>query len=157
MVTTLEAVVWPAETILALYRVRWPVELAIKRWKSLLDVGRLRAQAEGTLASLWLHGKLLYALLLEHRCRRLGGDQWGYLDHSRQATWWRSWHLMTHWMVTAISGVTRWKESQWPTCIEVMKERRRQRQRQTLPAAVQQLLLLGGRAVNVPSSTLLAA
>ena len=45
VVTTLEAVGWPAETILALYRGRWQVELAIKRWNSRLDVGRLRAKA----------------------------------------------------------------------------------------------------------------
>jgi hypothetical protein len=77
VVTTLDPAVWTAATIRALYRVRWPVELAIKRWKSLLDVGRLRAKAEGTLASLWLQGQLLYALLLERRCRRLAGDQWG--------------------------------------------------------------------------------
>jgi hypothetical protein len=157
VVTTLDPVVWTAETILTLYRVRWQVEIAIKRWKSLLDVGRLRAKAEGTLASLWLQGKLLYALLLERRCRRLGGDQWGYLDQSRQATWWRSWHLMTSWMVTAISGVTRWKESQWSACIEVMKERRRRRKLQTLPAAVQSLLLLAGEAANALSLEALAA
>ena len=157
VVTTLDPAVWTAETILALYRVRWQVELAIKRWKSLLKAGQLRTKAEGTLASLWLHGKLLYALLLERRSRRLGGDQWGYLDQSRQATWWRSWHLMTSWMVTAISGVTRWKESQWSACIEVMKERRRQRQLQTLPAAVHHLLLLAGGAANTPSLESLAA
>ena len=157
VVTTLAAAVWTAETILALYRVRWQVELAIKRWKSLLKVGQVRAKAEGTLASLWLHGKLLYALLLERRCRRLGGDHWGYLDQPRQATWWRSWHLMTHWMVTVISGVTRWQKSQWPACIEVMKERRRQRQLQTLPAAVQHLLLLAGGAATTPSLESLAA
>jgi hypothetical protein len=157
VVTTLDPAVWTAETILALYRVRWQVEVAIKRWKSLLDVGQLRAKAEGTLASLWLHGKLLYALLLERRCRRLGGDQWGYLDQSRQATWWRSWHLMTHWMVTVISGVSRWQESQWSACIEVMTERRRQRKLQTLPAAVQHLLLLAGGAANAPSLESLAA
>lgn len=144
VVTTLDPTVWTAETILALYRVRWQVELAIKRWKSLLDVGRLRAKAEGTLASLWLHGKLLYALLLERRCRRLAGDQWGYLTPSRQATWWRRWHLMMAWMVTVISGVTRWQASQWSACIEVMKERPRRRRLQTLPAAVQHLLLLSG-------------
>jgi len=148
VVTTVAPAVWTAETILALYRVRWQVELAIKRWKSLLKADQLRAKAEGTLASLWLHGKLLYALLLERRCRRLGGDHWGYLDQSRQATWWRSWYLMTAWMVTVISGVTRWRESQWPACIEVMKERRRRRQLQTLPAAVQSLLLLAGEAIH---------
>ncbi|MFO1432633.1 MAG: transposase [Candidatus Competibacteraceae bacterium] len=157
VVTTLKVAEWPAETILALYRVRWQVELAIKRWKSLLDVGRLRANAEGTLASLWVHGKLLYALLLERRGRRLGGDQWGYLDQPRQATWWRRWHLMTAWMVTVISGVTRWRESQWPTCIEVMKARRRRRKLQTLPAAVQSLLLLAGKAVNALSLEVLVA
>src|SRR5512143_1004728 len=156
VVTTLAPAVWTAEIILALYRVRWQVELAIKRWKSLLDVGRLRAKAEGTLASLWVHGKLLYALLLERRCRRLGGDQWDYLDHPRQATWWRGWHLMIPWMVTVISGVTRWQESQWPACIEVMKERRRRRKLQTLPAAVQALLLLAGEAAHTLSLESLA-
>ena len=157
VVTTLEPAGWTAETILALYRVRWQVELAIKRWKSLLKAGQLRAKAEGTLASLWLHGKLLYALLLERRCRRFGGDQWGYLDRARQATWWRSWHLMTPWMVIMISGVTRWQKSQWPACIEVMKERRRRRQLQTLPAAVQSLLLLAGEAAHALSMEALAA
>jgi len=157
VVTTLDPTVWTAETMLALYRVRWPVELAIKRWKSLLDVGRLRARAEGTLASLWLPGKLFYALLLERRCRRLAGDQWGYLEQSRQATWWRSWHLMTAWMVTAISGVTRWKESRWLACIEVLTARRRRRKLQTLPAAVQSLLLLAGEAAHALSLEALAA
>ena len=157
VVTTLDPAVWTAETILALYRVRWQVEVAIKRWKSLLKAGQLRAKPAGTLASLWLPGKLLYALLLERRCRRLAGDQWGYLDPSRQATWWRSWHLMTHWMVTVISGVMRWQESQWSACIEVMKERRRQRKLQILPAAVRHLLLLGGGAANTPSLESLAA
>ena len=86
----------------------------------------------------------------------LGGDQWGYLDQSRQATWWRSWHLITAWMVTTVSGVTRWQASQWPACIEVMTERRRQRKLQTLPAAVQSLLLLAGKTANTLSMELLA-
>ncbi|MFO1432605.1 MAG: hypothetical protein U1F76_21140 [Candidatus Competibacteraceae bacterium] len=59
-------------------------------------------------------------------------------------------------MVTVISGVTQWRESQWPTCLEVMKARRR-RKRQTLPAAVQSLLLLVGKAANVLSLEVLAA
>src|SRR5512143_1741499 len=157
VVTTLVPAVWTADIILAFYRVRWHVELAIKRWKRLLDVARLRAKAEGTLASLWLHGTFLYAVLLDRRCRPLGGDPWGYLDQPRQATWWRSWHLMIPWMVTVIRGVTRWRESPWPACIEVMTERRRPRQRQTLPAAVQSLLLLAGGATHTSSPGLLAA
>jgi hypothetical protein len=58
VVTTVDAAVWAAETMLVLYRVRWPVEVAIQRWKSRLKAGQLRAKAEGTLASLWLQGKL---------------------------------------------------------------------------------------------------
>jgi len=60
-------------------------------------------------------------------------------------------------MVTVISGVMRWQESQWSACIEVMKERRRRRQLQILPAAVQHLLLLAGGAANTPSLESLAA
>jgi len=33
------------------------VELAIKRWKSVLDVDALRAKARSPLAEGWLHGK----------------------------------------------------------------------------------------------------
>jgi hypothetical protein len=64
---------------------------------------------------------------------------------------------MTHWMVTVISGVCRWQESQWPACIEVMKERWRRRQLQTLPAAVQSLLWLAGEAAHTLSLESLAA
>jgi hypothetical protein len=60
-------------------------------------------------------------------------------------------------MVIMISGVTRWQKSQWPAGIEVMKERRRRRQLQTLPAAVQSLLLLAGEAAHTLSMEALAA
>lgn len=72
--TSLAPTVLATQTVLALYRLRWQVELAIKRWKSLLDVDCLRAKEGSTLAQVWLHGKLLYALLLERRARRLNGD-----------------------------------------------------------------------------------
>jgi Transposase DDE domain len=70
VLTTLAPAVLSAETIMRLYRCRWQVELAIKRWKSVLDVDALRAKARSPLAEVWLHGKLLYALLLERRMRR---------------------------------------------------------------------------------------
>jgi hypothetical protein len=55
--TTLSFTVLSAQTILALYRCRWQVEIAIKRWKSVLDVEALRAKAHSPLAEVWLHGK----------------------------------------------------------------------------------------------------
>ena len=55
--TTLAPEVLSAETIMRLYRCRWQVELAIKRWKSVLDVDALRAKARSPLAEVWLHGQ----------------------------------------------------------------------------------------------------
>jgi Transposase DDE domain len=81
--TTLAPTVLSAQTIMALYRCRWQVEIAIKRWKSVLDVDALRAKAHSPLAEVWLHGKLLYALMLERRLRRQLGDSWGRLDRER--------------------------------------------------------------------------
>ncbi len=75
MFTTLSPEVLSAQTIMKIYRCRWQIELAIKRWKSVLDVDALRARKGSPLANVWLHGKLLYALMLERRMRRkLGGD-----------------------------------------------------------------------------------
>jgi Transposase DDE domain len=59
VLTTLTPVVLSPQTILALYRCRWQVASAIKRWKSVLDVDALRAKANSPLAAVWLHGKLL--------------------------------------------------------------------------------------------------
>jgi hypothetical protein len=92
--TTLAPAVLSAQTIMALYRCRWQVEIAIKRWKSVLDVDALRAKAHSPLAAVWLHGKLLYALMLERRMRRQLGDRWGRLDQERVGTWWRVWGML---------------------------------------------------------------
>jgi hypothetical protein len=57
--TTVAPSLLGAETLSALSRVRWQIAIAIKRWTSVLDVGKLRAQAGRPLAELWLLGKLL--------------------------------------------------------------------------------------------------
>jgi hypothetical protein len=92
--TTLPPAVLSAQTIMALSRGRWQAEIAIKRWKNVLDVDALRAKAHSPLAEVWLHGKLLYALMLEQRMRRQLGDRWGRLDHERLGTWWRVWGML---------------------------------------------------------------
>src|SRR5262249_16144343 len=63
--TTVAPSVLCAKTISALYRVRWQIESALKRWKSVLDVGKLRAKEGSPLAEVWLLGKLLSALVVE--------------------------------------------------------------------------------------------
>src|SRR5207248_4182916 len=86
--TTLAPAVLTAQTLMALYRCRWQVEIAIKRWKSVREVDALRAKATSPLAEVWLPGTWLYAWMLERRMRRQLGDSWGRLDHARVGTGW---------------------------------------------------------------------
>ena len=133
VLTTLAPAVLAAQTILGLYRCRWQVELAIKRWKSVLDVDALRAKAHSPLAEVWLHGKLLYALMLERRMRRRLGDRWGRLDQERLATWWRVWGMLKEEMASMITGAVFWHEEVWEACLKVLAERPRRRKLQQLP------------------------
>jgi IS4 transposase len=64
VVTSLSEETASAEQILALYRLRWQVEIYFKRLKSILDFGELpKKKPEHSLA--WLNGKLMVALLIE--------------------------------------------------------------------------------------------
>jgi hypothetical protein len=138
--TTLPPELLPTATTTALYRVRWQAELAIKRLKSLLAIDRLRAREHSALAELYLHGKLLYAWVLEKRARRRCGEAWNRLDQPRRATPWRVWKLLRQELAVAISGVVMWNLSRWHACIEVMQERPRRRRLQTLPDRVNRLI-----------------
>ena len=138
--TTLAPAVLSAQTILALYRCRWQVEIAIKRWKSVLNVDALRAKAHSPLAEVWLHGKLLYALMLERRMRRQLGDSWGRLDRERVGTWWRVWGMLKDEIVPMITGALFWKEDAWAACLKVLMERPRRRTLQQLPPAALDVL-----------------
>ena len=57
--TTLAPAVLSPPTIMALYRCRWQVEIAIKRWKRVRAVDALRAKANSPRAEGWLQGKWL--------------------------------------------------------------------------------------------------
>jgi hypothetical protein len=138
--TTLPPELLPTATLAALYRVRWQAELAIKRLKSLLDLDRLRAREHSALAELYLHGKLLYAWVLEKRARRRCGEAWNRLDQPRQATPWRVWKRLRQELAVAISGVCHWNLVRWQACSEVLQERPRQRPLQTLPERVNRLI-----------------
>ena len=60
----------PAAEVLAAYRLRWQVELAFKRLKAVLGLGRLPAKGEA-LARSWLLAHLIVALLIEDTSRPL--------------------------------------------------------------------------------------
>ena len=112
------------------------MELAIKRCKSLLDLDALRARHGSPLADLWLHGKLLYALLVDKRMRPTMGEHWGRLDRERTATWWRPWKLMQQTLIPRLTGALDWPEQDWGPSLAVLAERPRHRTLQRLPEAL---------------------
>ena len=58
----------PAAEIVAVYRLRWQIELAFKRLKSLLHIDRLPTRTKGGSLS-WLYAHLIVLLVSEDICR----------------------------------------------------------------------------------------
>jgi hypothetical protein len=67
--TTFAPPTFSAAVVLQWYRVRWQVELAFKRLKSLAQLGHL-PKADAQSARAWLYGKLFVALLTEQLIRQ---------------------------------------------------------------------------------------
>jgi hypothetical protein len=75
--TTLPSTFSPA-AVLELYRLRWQIELAIKRMKSILGLGHLPKKDPAS-ARAWLHGKLFISLLIERMVETANSfSPWGY-------------------------------------------------------------------------------
>ncbi|OHV72311.1 transposase [Ensifer sp. LCM 4579] len=64
LLTSLAPADWPPDRLAATYRLRWQIELAFKRMKSLVGLEDLRAK-DDDLARLWINTALLAALLAE--------------------------------------------------------------------------------------------
>ncbi len=62
--TSLPAQQYPPDEVLAVYRLRWQIELAFKRLKSLLHIDRLPTRTERATRS-WLYPHLILALLCD--------------------------------------------------------------------------------------------
>lgn len=76
--TTLPKALLSDVAVLELYRYRWQIELAFKRLKQLLKIGRLPHQ-DPVAAKAWIHAKLVVALLLETLFRGARVfSPWGY-------------------------------------------------------------------------------
>ncbi|MBY5720458.1 transposase, partial [Rhizobium leguminosarum] len=64
LLTSLPATTFPPADILALYRFRWQIELAFKRFKSLAGLDSLPAK-KPELARAWLYARLIVAIIAE--------------------------------------------------------------------------------------------
>ncbi len=95
LVSTLPADAWTTAEVLALYQVRWQVELAIKRLKGIWRLDRLRARG-AELAQVYLLATLLAALLAERAGRPVPppGAAW-FAAVDRPLSLWR-WQLLGH-------------------------------------------------------------
>jgi hypothetical protein len=64
LVTSLNGDEWPAARLVEMYRVRWQIELAFKRLKSILRIDRLNTR-DPALARSWITAHLIAAVMLE--------------------------------------------------------------------------------------------
>jgi hypothetical protein len=136
VLTTLPPTELNTEAILELYRIRWQVELVIKRYKSLLAAAQVRAKQGSPLALVYLTGKLLFALLVERRAMARVGNEWTQMLTVRGATWWRVWHLVAQEIRAAVLDTVRWSDWDWRAVLRALAERPRHRKLQSLPPAV---------------------
>ena len=76
---------FPAPSVLELYRLRWQIELAFKRMKSIMGLGHLPKKDPAS-ARAWLHGKIFASLLVERMVEAADKfSPWGYrLGHEAQ-------------------------------------------------------------------------
>jgi len=140
VLTTLSPDELGAEDILELYRIRWQVELVIKRYKSVLAAARVRARRGSPLATVYLVGKLLFAVLVERRAMARLDQAWTQMLRVRQATWWRIWKLVAQEMKEAVLDTARWSAWEWHAVLHALAERKRTRHLQVVPPAVAQWL-----------------
>lgn len=162
VLTTIGPEEMSAEVILQLYRVRWQIELYIKRLKTILRLGQIRARRGSQLARVHLLAKMIYALLVETIAIERLGSQWTQMTTVRRGTWFRVWKMICDELTEIIIGAAQWRELEWRLILKVVWERRRQRKLQRLSQPL--LRWLKGstssklvKNANQPSVTHLAA
>ena len=116
------------------------MELVIKRLKSLLHVDRLRARKDSQLAELYLHGKLLYASVLEKlSVKRFEGVR-RKMDQARKLTDWRLWRTLNNEILSALKACFPAQPCFLEDAVRSLAERPRKRRLQTLPPDVLSLV-----------------
>lgn len=92
---------FPAAEVLELYRLRWQIELAFKRMKSILGLGHLPKKDPAS-ARAWLHGKIFASLLVERMVEAADKFSPGDTDWTVRRSRWREIEFMYHEVCMAI-------------------------------------------------------
>ncbi len=132
VLTTIGPEEMSAELILQVYRVRWQIEIYIKRLKSILRLGQIRASRGSKLARVHLLAKMIYALLVETISVERLGNHWTQMTTTRRGTWFRVWKMIKDELMEIIIGTAQWRELEWRLMLKVVWERRRKRKLQRL-------------------------
>ena len=122
ILTSLEATQISAEEIGKMYRLRWQIEIVIKRLKSCLEIDNLRSREGSKLSEVYLLGKSLYALMIEKRA--------GKLKETKEIEW-RVWKIIADQVRPIITQVWKWKEEYIELAMNQLRERKRRRKRQS--------------------------
>ena len=108
LVSSLPAHHWAASELLALYRLRWQVELVFKRLKSILDLDHLRAKGPA-LAQVYLLGKALSALIIDVMAdQATGRGPKLFADVHRPVSTWRWITIGRDFLFQAVRGYVSW-------------------------------------------------
>jgi len=152
LVTNLPSADWSPTEVLAVYRIRWQVELLIKRCKSLLHLDHLRAQ-DPDMAQVYLLGKALGVLLLHDGLRQQTQDLAEWFDDTRRPV--SPWRWLAFWfehLRSVIRGVITLSmiQAALPQLDRYLRDAPRKRRQQL--ASTRHWL----RALNLSSPTLAA-
>ncbi len=136
VLTSLPPELLDTATASSLYRVRWQIELLIKRMKSLLPIDEWRARKGSQLAELYLHGKLLYAAVIKKLMQQRFPTASRKMGSPRPLSDWRLWQTVADDLKAGIKDgcppLARFAED----CLKSLAERPRKRKLQALPTRV---------------------
>lgn len=110
-----------AEEIGKMYRLRWQIEIVIKRLKSVIEIDKLRSKIKSQLSEVYLLGKSIYALLIAKRAKEF---------KEVKEIEWRVWKLISEQIRPIITQVKNWKKEYVELAKHQLKERKRRRKRQ---------------------------
>lgn len=110
LVTNLPVAEFDILTVLSFYRIRWQIEMLIKRLKSLLALDALRAK-DIKLAQTYLLGKLLAALLIDQSIQQVKVQQpdW-FTSVERPASIWRLTAVFVDYFRNLVRGDFTWAQ-----------------------------------------------
>lgn len=121
VLTSIEPTRISAAEIGKMYRLRWQIEIVIKRLKSVIEIDKLRSKIKSQLAEVYLLGKSIYALLIAKRA--------GEFKDLKEIEW-RVWELVKEQIRPQITQVKNWKKEYLEAASHQLKERKRKRKRQ---------------------------